>query len=95
MGQNAWEEVDRVVAGGNYGWRFREGAHCYNPSSGCPTQSGGDLLVDPDAEYDHSLGASITGGYVYRGAANPGARGPLRVRRLHLGAHLRAHPGFG
>jgi glucose/arabinose dehydrogenase len=68
VGQNDWEEVDRVFAGGNYGWRFREGAHCFNPPSGCPTQSGGDALIDPDAEYDHGLGGSVTGGYVYRGA---------------------------
>ena len=68
VGQNTWEEVDRIVAGGNYGWRFREGAHCFNPSSNCPTQSDGDALLDPDAEYGRNLGASVTGGYVYRGA---------------------------
>ena len=68
VGQGDWEEVDRIVAGGNFGWRFREGAHCFNPPSGCPTQNNGDVLVDPVAEYDHSLGASVTGGYVYRGA---------------------------
>jgi uncharacterized repeat protein (TIGR03806 family) len=75
VGQNAWEEVDRVVAGGNYGWRFREGAHCYNPATGCPTAHEGQPLIDPVAEYDHAAGASITGGYVYRGAANPGLVG--------------------
>ena len=67
VGQDDWEEVDRIVAGGNYGWRFREGAHCFNPPSGCPTENNGDALVDPDAEYDHGLGSSVTGGYVYRG----------------------------
>ena len=67
VGQDDWEEVDRIVAGGNYGWRFREGAHCFNPPSGCPTENNGDVLVDPDAEYDHGLGSSVTGGYVYRG----------------------------
>lgn len=68
VGQGDWEEVDRIVAGGNYGWRIREGAHCFNPPSGCPTQHGGDVLIDPDAEYEHGVGASVTGGYVYRGA---------------------------
>ena len=68
VGQDDWEEVDRIVAGSNYGWGIREGAHCFNPPTGCPTQSDGDTLIDPDAEYDHGLGESVTGGYVYRGA---------------------------
>ena len=63
VGQYAWEEVNIIERGGNYGWRIREGAHCFNPSSGCQTSS----LIDPVAEYDHSQGFSITGGYVYRG----------------------------
>jgi uncharacterized repeat protein (TIGR03806 family) len=71
VGQASWEEIDRVVAGGNYGWRFREGTHCYNPSTSCPTTSDGRPLVDPVVEYDHGLGESVTGGYVYRGTANP------------------------
>ena len=64
VGQSQWEEVDRVVAGGNYGWDDREGAHCFEPADDCLTNS-----TDPITEYDHSLGQSITGGYVYRGAA--------------------------
>jgi glucose/arabinose dehydrogenase len=66
VGQNDWEEVNTVVVGGNYGWRIREGAHC-NPNlnnPGCATAG----LTDPVAEYDHSVGNSITGGYVYRGS---------------------------
>lgn len=69
VGQNQWEEVDRVVAGGNYGWRCREGAHDFN-TIGCGTG-----LIDPITEYNHSQGQSITGGYVYRGAAIPELRG--------------------
>jgi glucose/arabinose dehydrogenase len=69
VGQNAWEEIDRIVAGGNFGWRIREGAHCFNPPTGCPTQNNGDALIDPVAEYDHGLGGSVTGGYVYRGTS--------------------------
>jgi glucose/arabinose dehydrogenase len=75
VGQSSWEEVDRVVAGGNYGWRFREGAHCFEPATGCPTEVDGQPLIDPVAEYDRGLGGSVTGGYVYRGTANPGLVG--------------------
>jgi uncharacterized repeat protein (TIGR03806 family) len=65
VGQGTWEEVDQVTLGGNYGWRCREGAHDFNSggTSGC----GAGGLIDPVAEYDHSVGISITGGYVYRG----------------------------
>lgn len=67
VGQGAWEEVDRVVLGGNYGWKFREGAHCYSPSTNCPTAG----LIDPVVEYDRSNGYSITGGFTYRGSRIP------------------------
>jgi len=67
VGQNRYEEIDyepRGRGGRNYGWRNREGAHDYitsRPPAFTP-------LVDPIFEYDHTVGASITGGYVYRGA---------------------------
>jgi glucose/arabinose dehydrogenase len=63
VGQGSWEEIDVVERGGNYGWNAREGAHCFMPATGCQTAG----LLDPVAEYDHDLGLSITGGYVYRG----------------------------
>ncbi len=68
VGQDNWEEVNRVVTGTNYGWRDREGAHCNEAISA--TCSNPDF-VDPVVEYDHSLGQSVTGGYVYRGADAP------------------------
>jgi len=71
VGQNAFEEVNRVQRGGNYGWRFREGLHCFNPATNCPAASEGVPLIDPVAEYSHALGNSVTGGYVYRGTAIP------------------------
>ncbi len=71
VGQDAWEEVNVVERGGNYGWRSREGAHCYNPASNCPTAG----LTDPVAEYSHALGNSITGGYAYRGPQTTNLRG--------------------
>ena len=68
VGQNRIEEIDyepRGRGGRNYGWRNREGAHDYvtaRPPAFTP-------LVDPIFEYDHSVGASVTGGYVYRGSS--------------------------
>lgn len=67
VGQGTFEEVNQVTLGGNYGWSCREGAHNFNPSGpGCS----GATPIDPVAEYDHTLGNSITGGYVYRGLQN-------------------------
>ncbi|HEY8540210.1 MAG TPA: PQQ-dependent sugar dehydrogenase, partial [Steroidobacteraceae bacterium] len=65
VGQNFFEEVNRVTLGGNYGWRCREGAHDFN-TAGTPACAGA-ALIDPLIEYGRSLGASITGGFVYRG----------------------------
>lgn len=62
VGQNQWEEVNRVVRGGNYGWVLREGRHCYSGDCNRPE------FIDPVAEYSHDDGCSITGGYVYRGS---------------------------
>lgn len=68
VGQSEWEEVNLVTRGGNYGWRCREGAHDFNTGGtpGCSSAT----LIDPVTEYSHTLGGSITGGYVYRGSQN-------------------------
>jgi uncharacterized repeat protein (TIGR03806 family) len=66
VGQREIEEVDRVVLGGNYGWRIKEGTRCYNA-----TTCDGTGLIDPVVQYDHTQGVSITGGFVYRGTAMP------------------------
>jgi len=75
VGQSRWEEVNRepsTSAGGrNYGWDQMEGTSCYEPSTGCSTS--GKIL--PTAQYSHSLGCSITGGYVYRGATQRDLQG--------------------
>jgi glucose/arabinose dehydrogenase len=70
VGENSWEEVNRVEISENYGWRQREGAHCFNPPSTCSTDN-----VDPITEYGHDVGNSITGGYVYRGSVIPDLQG--------------------
>lgn len=66
VGQGAWEEIDIVENGKNYGWRCYEGTHTYN-SSGCNYPE----YIDPIWEYGHSPECSITGGYVYRGPGVP------------------------
>ncbi|HKI99202.1 MAG TPA: PQQ-dependent sugar dehydrogenase [bacterium] len=71
VGQNAVEEVDRIVRGGNYGWNVMEGTQCYDPAQGC--RRGGLKL--PISEYTHNQGVAVTGGYVYRGKAIPGLYG--------------------
>lgn len=74
VGENDWEEIDQVVAGGNYGWNTREGAHCFPP--GTPTcRTAG--LIDPWLEYSHAVGNCILGGPVYRGTKMPGQVGRL------------------
>lgn len=71
VGQDAWEEIDRIERGGNYGWNTREGKHCY-PSGPCSTAG----LIDPVIDYAQGTeGFSVTGGYVYRGDDLPGLRG--------------------
>ncbi len=73
VGQDAWEEVNVVEKGGNYGWRCYEGNHAYN-TDGCEAP---ERYVAPLAEHGHGdrTNYSITGGYVYRGAAIPALRG--------------------
>ena len=70
VGQGAREEVNVVTAtraGVNYGWNILEGSECF-VSPGCATQG----LELPVLEYGHENGqCSITGGFVYRGAAMP------------------------
>jgi glucose/arabinose dehydrogenase len=70
VGQNAWEEVDRLAAGtgagANLGWRVMEARHCTNLSG--PVACNDPSLTLPIVEYNHSAGnCSITGGTVYRG----------------------------
>ncbi len=68
VGQAAREEIDRVVSGGNYGWRCREGT--LTTANACPGVTG--PFQAPIAEYNNpGVGFSVTGGYVYRGTAIP------------------------
>lgn len=69
VGQDAYEEVDMILSGKNYGWNQTEGFHCF--TDGCnPT-----LYQSPFYEYGRDDGQSITGGYVYFGSAIPELKG--------------------
>ena len=82
VGQDAWEEIDRIASPGNFGWDCREGGHAFvplpgqdPPSDSCGVRTAADF-VDPVAEYSHADGdESITGGFVVRGGALPGLEG--------------------
>jgi glucose/arabinose dehydrogenase len=92
VGQNAWEEIDRVTfedaRGANFGWPLLEGSHPYRADSARGT-------VLPVYEIDRSSGAcAVIGGYVYRGTRIPDLVGSYlfsdncddRIRAIHLGA---------
>src|SRR5690606_7246370 len=85
VGQNKWEEVLRVVNGGNYGWNVYEAFHPFQIRGNRVERSSPPL--PPLAEYPHpevpasqrrgrdDVGKSVTGGYVYRGARLPQLQG--------------------
>jgi len=70
VGQNQWEEIDYIPAGGpsglNFGWSYFEGNHPFRGTAGT-----GASFIPPIAEYDHNQGCSVTGGVVYRGPELP------------------------
>jgi glucose/arabinose dehydrogenase len=74
VGQDRFEEVDRLAAGtppgANLGWNVYEARSVYKHR-----RIDRSRLVWPVTYYAHALGCSITGGYVYRGSALPALRG--------------------
>jgi glucose/arabinose dehydrogenase len=76
VGQNAWEEIDYVEKGTpafvNFGWNRFEGTHIYDATTELLTAG---TYHPPVAQYPHTAGCSVTGGYVYRGKAVPAATG--------------------
>ncbi len=65
VGQNAWEEIDIIYPGLNYGWNEMEASYCYPPGSDCNP----DDFELPVWEYQLYVDGvcSVTGGFVYRG----------------------------
>lgn len=90
VGQGQVEEIDIITMGGNYGWRYREGSFVFSQAQDGTGNPGMVTMgtapatwTDPIAQYEHpgagtglpSLGLSVTGGFVYRGAAIPSLQG--------------------
>lgn len=111
VGDTAFEEVNKVERGKNYGWPTLEGNACFRPKEGCDPSG----LTPPAYVYGHSEGASVTGGYVYRGKAMPelvgqyifgdytvgriwaleGAPGAMKAVYLNLGGAKPSMSSFG
>lgn len=71
VGQDRFEEVNKIEKGGNYGWKVKEGNSCFENNPGCGTVN----VIDPVVIYGRDQGASITGGFVYRGNLVPSLKG--------------------
>jgi glucose/arabinose dehydrogenase len=67
VGLEVWELVCRVKAGENYGWSLFEGANPIHPD----WPRGPAPIAKAWCEVPHTAGASITGGFVYRGKKFP------------------------
>jgi len=71
VGQSNREEINIGAVGANYGWRTFEGTRLNFPNDPPIANH-----IAPIYEYDHNGGgASITGGYVYRGSGIEGLAG--------------------
>lgn len=69
VGDNSWEEVNRIQVGGNYGWPCFEGRYPGGLSASCGGNTGS--MIPPVADFSHAEGRAAVGGLVYRGSAMP------------------------
>ncbi|QEL14244.1 PQQ-dependent sugar dehydrogenase [Limnoglobus roseus] len=67
VGWEAWEMVHKVERGGNYGWSVVEARQAVNTTE----KLGPTPIRPPVIELSHTIAASVTGGYVYRGKKFP------------------------
>ena len=84
VGNDRWEEVNKVEAGANYGWHAKEGPECFEyydtyelVDPDCPNS---EAYTPPLAYYAHLAqdelgGNAAVGGYVYRGERYPNWHG--------------------
>ena len=82
VGQNDIEEISLGEAGGNFGWNRKEGTLCFDPNGDepgfayeCTPEDDTTGLIDPIAEYNHTEGVAVIGGFVNRGTSIPPLHG--------------------
>jgi glucose/arabinose dehydrogenase len=82
VGQSQREEINFTAAGtgagADYGWRCFEGTLAFTPSTTTPCgscEAPACPKIPPAYEYNHGVGCSVTGGYVYRGCDIPELNG--------------------
>ncbi len=71
VGWELWELVYRVRKADNFGWSITEGRQAVHAER----RRGPTPIVPPAVEIPHTDGASITGGFVYRGQRFPELQG--------------------
>jgi putative heme-binding domain-containing protein len=71
VGWELWEMVHRVERGGNYGWSIVEGRQPVNTDM----PVGPTPIRAPIFDLPHTMSASVTGGYIYRGKKFPELEG--------------------
>ncbi len=71
VGWELWEMVHKIEKGGNYGWSVTEARQPVKPDQ----KLGPSAIRPPMIELPHTIAASVTGGYVYRGKKFPELEG--------------------
>jgi glucose/arabinose dehydrogenase len=101
VGQNAWEEIDRLPAsegagrGANLGWDLFEGTEEFDDADPAGNGWSDGPFVEPLHTYGRDEGCSITGGVVHDGATVPSLAGAYLFAD-YCGAGVRALvPGDG
>lgn len=67
VGWELWEMVHKIEKGGNYGWSIMEARQPIKADQ----KIGPTPIRPPAIELPHTIAASVTGGYVYRGKKLP------------------------
>jgi len=100
VGQGLYEEIDILVAGGDYGWHDVEGYHVFNQKDSGgkkakPALAPATAFKAPIHEYDRKLGNSVTGGVVCRGDRVPAIAGAYVFADFASGRIFSLHDNGG